>query len=108
MYLTIFHRCRGAARDYKADVLHTTKGTPIRARVFRPSPTRLICGAANGHTADRDDFKFSFLKLAYFIGFVEPSQYDFKHECSSPCWLLTLILLIARLLAGYVLLVPVR
>src|SRR6266550_6799202 len=49
------------------------------ANVFGPTPSRVISGAAYGHAAQMDNFKFSLLEGADFVRRFKPFQNYFGH-----------------------------
>jgi hypothetical protein len=53
------------------------------ADVLGPAPARFVRGAANGHAAQVDYFKFSFLECADFVRGLEAFQNDFGHDALS-------------------------
>jgi hypothetical protein len=53
------------------------------ADVFGPAPPGFVRGAANGHAAQMNNFKFSFLKCADFVWRLKPFQNDFGHDALS-------------------------
>jgi hypothetical protein len=65
---SIFHGTRSLPGYHHANVLDLTKGSPGNWRdMLRPFPTGLICGSADRHSADLDEFEPPFLKSANLI-----------------------------------------
>jgi hypothetical protein len=65
----VFHSSGGATGNDQADVLDVAARCAYQgADMERLLPTGLIGGAADGHAADTDEFKFAFSEGANLVG----------------------------------------
>src|SRR5882672_7518610 len=80
-YIAVAHRRSCAARNDHAHMFDHAFFLPQRlADVFGPTPSRFVSGAADGHAAQMDNFKFPFLKCADLIRRFKPFQNYFGHN----------------------------
>src|SRR5277367_4853543 len=65
----VVHGGGGAAGDNQADMFDVATGSADDgADVHGPLPAGLVSGAADGHGAEVDEFKFPFFEGADFVG----------------------------------------
>lgn len=65
----VLHRSRGTAREYQPHMLYVAaRRAHTGSDVEGPFPSRLVCGTADGHTPETDEFELSFFERSQLIG----------------------------------------
>src|ERR1700722_8016516 len=84
---TVVHRRCSTTGKHQPHVLNVTARRPdARPDVKGPLPSRLVCGPANGHAPDADEFEFSFFERSHLVGLFKTLQnrFDVRHCFRSP------------------------
>src|SRR6266849_2137700 len=81
----VLHRSSGTSGEHHPNMLDVAaRRAHAGPDVNGPLPSRLVRGAADGHTSDANEFEFSFFERSYLVGLFKTFQNCLKHRHNPP------------------------